>query len=75
MLRAIIIWLILVAYIIILCKLFSKQMASSSLYERAIKPSVFMQNTYDFRQNIISDIDPTWFANDNSCTKKWCCNN
>ena len=58
MLRAIIIWLILVAYIIILCKLFSKQMASSSLYERAVKPSVFMQNTYDFRQNIISDIDP-----------------
>ncbi|KXA18098.1 type II secretion system F family protein [Gardnerella vaginalis] len=58
MLKAIIIWIILVAYIIVLCKLFSKQVAVSSLYNRACKPAIFMQETYEFRQNTINDIDP-----------------
>ena len=58
MFKAIIVWIILVAYIVTLCKFFTRQMILNPCYERACKPAISMRSNYDFRRNKVEDIDP-----------------
>lgn len=58
MFKAIIVWIILVAYIVTLCKFFTRQMILNPCYERTCKPAISMRDNYDFRCNKVEDIDP-----------------